>query len=39
LLEATGGSYAPIFAMLGVAYVGALALLHLLAPRLEPIAG
>jgi len=39
LLEATGGSYRPIFAMLGVAYVGALALLHLLAPRLEPIAG
>src|SRR5216110_1791626 len=38
LLEATGGSYSPIFAVLGVAYVGALALLHLLAPRLEPIA-
>ena len=38
LLEATGGSYAPIFAVLGVAYVGALALLHVLAPRLEPIA-
>ncbi len=38
LLEATGGSYTPIFAVLGVAYVGALALLHLLVPRLEPIA-
>ena len=38
LLEATGGSYAPIFAVLGLAYVGALALMHLLAPRLEPIA-
>ncbi|MGE5800709.1 MAG: MFS transporter [Gemmatimonadota bacterium] len=37
LLEATGGSYAPIFAVLALAYVGALALLHLLAPRLEPI--
>jgi ACS family hexuronate transporter-like MFS transporter len=37
LLEATGGSYAPIFAVLGLAYVGALALLHLLAPRLEPV--
>src|SRR6266545_1384939 len=37
VLEATGGSYAPIFAVLGVAYVGALALLHLLAPRVEPI--
>jgi len=39
LLEATGGSYSTVFAVLGVAYVGALALLHLLAPRLEPIAG
>ena len=38
LLEATGGSYSAVFAVLGVAYVGALALLHLLAPRLEPIA-
>ena len=37
LLEATGGSYAPIFAVLGLAYVGALGLLHLLAPRLEPV--
>ena len=37
LLEATGGSYSTVFAVLGVAYVGALALLHLLAPRLEPI--
>ena len=38
LLEATGGSYSAVFAVLGVAYVGALALLHLLAPRLKPIA-
>src|SRR5213592_3393012 len=38
LLEATGGSYSAVFAVLGVAYVGAFALLHLLAPRLEPIA-
>ena len=38
LLEATGGSYSAVFAVLGVAYVGALALLHLLVPRLEPIA-
>ena len=38
LLEATGGSYAPIFAVLGLAYVVALALLHLLVPRLEPVA-
>ena len=39
LLEATGGSYAPIFAVLGLAYVGALVSMHLLAPRLEPIGG
>ena len=39
LLEATGGSYSAIFAVLGLAYLVALALLHLLAPRLEPIAG
>jgi ACS family hexuronate transporter-like MFS transporter len=38
LLEATGGRYSAVFAVLGLAYVGALALLHLLAPRLEPIA-
>ena len=38
VLEAAGGSYAPIFAVLGLAYVGALAVMHLLAPRLEPIA-
>src|SRR5213075_997133 len=38
VLDAAGGSYAPIFAVLGLAYVGALAVMHLLAPRLEPIA-
>jgi len=38
VLEAAGGSYAPIFAGLGLAYVSALLLMHLLAPRLEPIA-
>src|SRR5207302_1454188 len=38
VLEAAGGSYAPIFAVLGLAYVGALAVMHVLAPRLEPIA-
>jgi ACS family hexuronate transporter-like MFS transporter len=36
ILEATGGDYAPIFAVLGLAYVGALAIMHVLAPRLEP---
>jgi ACS family hexuronate transporter-like MFS transporter len=36
LLQATGGNYAPVFAMLGFAYLCALALFHLLVPRLEP---
>ena len=36
ILEMTGGNYAPIFAGLGLAYVGALLLMHLLVPRLEP---
>ena len=36
ILHATGGNYAPIFAVLGLAYLGALALIHLLVPRLEP---
>jgi ACS family hexuronate transporter-like MFS transporter len=36
LLQATGGDYAPIFAVLGFAYLAALALFHLLAPRMEP---
>ena len=39
ILQATGGNYGPIFAVLGLAYIGALALIHLLAPRLEPVAG
>jgi ACS family hexuronate transporter-like MFS transporter len=30
------GSYVPIFAMASVAYLVALACVHLLAPRLEP---
>src|SRR5881394_2017400 len=36
ILQTTGGNYAPIFAVLGLAYLGALALIHLLVPRLEP---
>jgi len=36
ILETTGGNYAPIFAGLGLAYLGALALMHLLVPRLDP---
>ena len=37
VLQATGGSYTPLFAVLGLAYVSALVFMHLLAPRLEPI--
>jgi ACS family hexuronate transporter-like MFS transporter len=36
LLQATG-SYAPVFVMAGSAYVLALAVVHALAPRLEPV--
>jgi len=35
-LEWTGGNYAPIFAVCGGAYLVALAVIHLLVPRLEP---
>ena len=38
LLQATGGDYAPIFGVLGFAYLTALALFHLLVPRMEPAA-
>ena len=38
ILEATQGNYAPIFVVLGLAYVAALLLIHVLVPRLEPIA-
>src|SRR5574341_1818649 len=36
ILDATGGNYASIFAVCGFAYVTAWAIIHLLAPRLEP---
>jgi ACS family hexuronate transporter-like MFS transporter len=36
ILDATGGNYASIFAVCGVAYVTAWTIIHLLAPRLEP---
>jgi ACS family hexuronate transporter-like MFS transporter len=36
LLEATRGDYRIIFAVCGVMYVAALAIIHLLVPRLEP---
>jgi len=35
ILQATG-SYTPIFAVCGLAYITAWGILHLLAPRLEP---
>jgi ACS family hexuronate transporter-like MFS transporter len=38
LLEATGGNYAPIFLICGSAYLAALALIHLLVPRMRPAA-
>ena len=38
LLDATGGSYSAVFAVLGLAYVGALGVMHLLVPRLDPVA-
>ena len=37
LLEATGGNYSPIFMVLGLMYVTALLIIHLLVPRMEPV--
>jgi MFS transporter, ACS family, hexuronate transporter len=37
VLEATGNNYAVIFVVCGLAYVTAWVVLHLLAPRLEPV--
>jgi ACS family hexuronate transporter-like MFS transporter len=39
ILEANGKDYTPIFAVCGLAYITAWCLIHLLAPRLEPVAG
>ncbi|HLZ46659.1 MAG TPA: MFS transporter [Gemmatimonadales bacterium] len=36
ILDATGGNYSSIFVICGFAYVTAWAIIHLLAPRLEP---
>jgi ACS family hexuronate transporter-like MFS transporter len=36
ILQATGGKYGIIFAICGVAYVGAWILFHLLVPRMKP---
>jgi len=35
ILQATHGNYTPVFAVLGLAYLTALGLIHLLAPRME----
>jgi ACS family hexuronate transporter-like MFS transporter len=37
ILQANGNDYTPIFVVCGLAYVTAWALIHLLAPRLEPV--
>ena len=36
ILDYTGGNYAPIFMVCGLAYVSAWIIIHLLPPRLEP---
>jgi ACS family hexuronate transporter-like MFS transporter len=38
LLQSTGGDYRPVFAVLGLAYLVALAAIHLLVPRMDPAA-
>jgi len=37
VLEATNNNYSAIFVVCGLAYVTAWVILHLLAPRLEPV--
>jgi ACS family hexuronate transporter-like MFS transporter len=37
ILQANGNDYTPIFVVCGLAYVTAWVLIHLLAPRLEPV--
>ncbi len=37
VLQANGSDYRPIFAFCGLAYVTALGIIHLLAPRMEPV--
>jgi ACS family hexuronate transporter-like MFS transporter len=36
LLDATQGNYAPVFVVLGITYMVALGIIHLLVPRMEP---
>ena len=37
VLQANGSDYTPIFVVCGLAYVAAWLIIHLLAPRLEPV--
>ena len=37
ILEANGGNYLTVFLLCGSAYVSALLIIHLLAPRMEPV--
>jgi len=37
ILESTGSNYLPVFIICGSAYVTALLIIHLLAPRMEPV--
>jgi ACS family hexuronate transporter-like MFS transporter len=38
-LQANGSDYTPVFAVCGLAYITAWCIIHLLAPRLEPVDG
>jgi ACS family hexuronate transporter-like MFS transporter len=37
ILESSGSNYLPVFLICGSAYVTALLIMHLLAPKLEPV--
>jgi ACS family hexuronate transporter-like MFS transporter len=39
ILQANGSDYTPVFAVCGLAYITAWCIIHLLAPRLEPVDG
>jgi MFS transporter, ACS family, aldohexuronate transporter len=39
ILQANGRNYTPLFAVCGLAYITAWCIIHLLAPRLEPVGG
>jgi MFS transporter, ACS family, aldohexuronate transporter len=39
ILQANGSDYTPVFAVCGLAYITAWGIIHLLAPRLEPVDG